>query len=172
MNQGRRNVVWDNGGLGIHADVAGADPLPWIVLDDVTATTIEGSLDLPVSLPPPYFCVRAEIELFASDACDPSGRGEGCELVDEIELAGCPSSFVGARAQATYAHPVITATASWVLGIPVGAGTFELPPVSSDFSNCVADPVPEPGFVWQLAAGIGMLALLERRRRRGPRSAS
>ena len=102
--------------------------------------------------------------MFASDACDPSGWGEGRELVDEFEFSSCLSVFRAPRVASPYARPWLTATARWIYAYSVGGGTIEVPPVSSDFSNCLED-VPEPGLVMQLGAGITVLGALVRRRR-------
>lgn len=159
------NETWDNGGPGIEADVPSAEPLPWITLDDVDGTLVQGAADLPVPLPSPaYVCVQTAIAFYSNDACDPSGSGEGRELVETFSFDGCPSSFALDRVEASYSRPWLTATASWTLGVDLGAGILDLPPVGSDFSNCVADPLPEPGAAWMLASGAGLVVVLARRR--------
>ncbi|MEZ4331796.1 MAG: NosD domain-containing protein [Myxococcota bacterium] len=138
-----QNRIWDNQGLGILAEVGGADPLPWLVLESAPSTAgvvLLGTLDLPLPVAPPFSCLRTRVELFANDACDSSGAGEGRDFLEAIELEGCPASFQHVLAHVP-ARPQLTATADWVVALDFVGGTLEVPLSGSPFSNCVTAPI-------------------------------
>jgi CSLREA domain-containing protein/uncharacterized repeat protein (TIGR01451 family) len=143
----RGNSIDDSGMLGIDlggdgvtlntvgGPVSGPNPppafrqyLPHLAEADSVAGTVAGSL---TSQPGTYV-----VELFRSPSCDPSGHGEGGELLGAFELvvpgsAGTPTepfSFAAGFAEGD----VITATVTNELG------------ATSEFSNCVVAAPPGP----------------------------
>jgi CSLREA domain-containing protein len=138
------NAIHSNGGIGIDLN-AGSDGVTsndqfndpdngpnhrqdFPILDAVIfpgGTSVSGTLD---SIPSTTF----RVEIFASDACDPSGNGEGQELVgakDDVTTNGSGgATFTVTLGQSVAAGKIMTATAI----APDGS--------TSEFSPCTLPP--------------------------------
>ncbi|HEX5042888.1 MAG TPA: FG-GAP-like repeat-containing protein [Candidatus Polarisedimenticolaceae bacterium] len=130
------NAIFSNGGLGIDLEPAGIDvndacdadggpngrqnaPVLTSATIYLGSVTVEGTLD---STPNDAFT----IELFASDACDPSGYGEGQGYLGSLTLGfsqTCARSFQVTLPEAP--------------GTSVTATATSLDGSTSEFSNCI-----------------------------------
>jgi hypothetical protein len=130
------NAIFSNGGLGIDLEPAGVDvndpcdadagpngrqnaPVLTSATTYLGNVTVEGTLD---SVPNDTFTV----ELFASDACDPSGHGEGQTYLGSLTLGFSPTC---ARA--------FQVTLPAAAGTAVTATATTLDGSTSEFSNCI-----------------------------------
>lgn len=116
------NSIHDNGGLGIHADVATAAPTLTSATRSGTTTTVNGTF---TGAPNSSFF----IEFFKNGACDPSGLGEGETYLNNFATATTNGS---GDASFTYTD------ASLVVGdrITATATSATAAAETGEFSNC------------------------------------
>ncbi len=115
-----RNQIVGNTGLGIEAggsDAAAAPEVP-LVTPDRAGVRIRGTTGS-----------THRVEVFANDACDPSGAGEGAQFVGTATVV-VGSGGVG-TAEIAFASPVAPGTQLTATTTPVGRST-------SPFSRCAA----------------------------------
>jgi hypothetical protein len=132
------NAIFSNGSLGIDIDGAGVTPNTssrsrntpvlgpgWAFLFDLTTRVFVLSIDVTVSNFPDQ---PATVQIFRNSSCDPSGFGEGSELIKTV--TGLRNGRY--RIALPVSSGIFTATSTTTLTVPQ----------TSEFSSCF---VPGPG---------------------------